>query len=441
MTKLLALIDSKGAWVDRRHFFLACLKVPVTVGGRIRLRNNALPTRTHVPPAHQYNACAAAAPVSVEQDPSRKEILLRKGKFRKILINGGINPGLQLVEKMVMLTQSESSLSMPAAAARNFKKDEVPHSKNALQTADDQVKKTAVFVRTKNIVHDMQNDTDYCQIMTGEPSFAVLEAIWEWIDADKAFSTMHLDRITHRKIQTVGTFNFAKMTTAQLALEKNRVSRLVDEHKHSDLKPFEQFVLFMVLYHRGMDGFVDTVALDFQISTPTARRYYDAFTCGVSFFGQHMQPNPTCEEMVNATPPEVSELINASAVQGTHGVVMADCTERKVQAPGLCAFFHFLFSAYKNRTTVKHLTVTSGNGLLHHVGTFAPTDDADCIRILGVAQRLGQALKYLNDKTTSAKKCMLSFVYDKGLDSYSEFVRQMIRVVMPDKKQNHQLVF
>ena len=39
----------------------------------------------------------------------------------------------------------------------------------------------------------------------------------------------------------------------------------------SDLKPFEQFVLFMVLYYRGMDGFVDTIALDFQISSGTAR--------------------------------------------------------------------------------------------------------------------------------------------------------------------------
>ena len=58
-----------------------------------------------------------------------------------------------------------------------------------------------------------------------------------------------------------------------------------------------------------------------------------------------------------------------------------------------------------------------------------------------MAQRLGQALRFLNDKTTSAKKYMLSFVYDKGLDSYSEFVRNMIRVVIPDKKQNHQQVF
>lgn len=105
------------------------------------------------------------------------------------------------------------------------------------------------------------------------------------------------------------------MTIAQLTQEKIRVSALVEEHKHCDLEPFDQFVLFMVLFHRGYDGFVDTIARDYQITTGTARRYYDAFMCGLSFFSLHMQPNPTCDEMVNATPAEVSELINASAPQ------------------------------------------------------------------------------------------------------------------------------
>ena len=78
---------------------------------------------------------------------------------------------------------------------------------------------------------------------------------------------------------------------------------------------------------------------------------------------------------------------------------------------------------------------------MHLVGTFAPIDDADCIRIHGVAHRLGQALKFFNDSTTRAKKYILTFVYDKGLDSYSESVRNFIRVVLPDKKLNHQQVF
>ena len=425
MVKMLALTEKDGAVVDRRHFPIASLKIPFKCSGRVTLRNNVLPTRTHVPLTCQYNEDSVNALDPLV--PDRKDVLLQKGKFRQILIDGGINPVLELVDNMVIHTMS----IMPA----------VPQSMQKEATTLQSSHDTNFSIRTKNIIRDMKETPAYCQSMTGEPSFAVLQAIWDWIDADKAFSTMHLDRITHRKKPTVGAFDFAKMTIAQLTQEKIRVSGLVEEHKHCDLQPFDQFVLFMILFHRGYDGFVDTIALDYQITTGTARRYYDAFMCGLSFFSLHMQPNPTCDEMVHATPAEVSELINASATQGTHGVVMSDCTERRIQAPGLCVFFHFLFSAYKNRTTVKHLTVTSANGLLHLVGTFAPIDDADCIRIHGVAQRLGQALKFINDNTTRAKKYILTFVYDKGLDSYSEFIRNCVRVVLPDKKLNHQQVF
>jgi len=154
-----------------------------------------------------------------------------------------------------------------------------------------------------------------------------------------------------------------------------------------------------------------------------------------------MQPDPTYGEILRATPAEIAELINPNVIHSSHGVVMSDCTERWVQSPALCAFFHFLFSAYKNRTTVKHLTVTSGNGFLHTVGTFAPIDDADCIKMHGVADRLGRALKYYQETCGLVIIAILSFIYDKGLDSFPAFLRNMIRVVMPDKKQNHQQVF
>ena len=94
----------------------------------------------------------------------------------------------------------------------------------------------------------------------------------------------------------------------------------------------------------------------------------------------------------------------------------------------------------KQCTTVKHLTVASMNGLLHLVGTYAPIEDAECVRLLGVADRLGAALR-LDQNLSGNEDFLLTFTYDKGLDSFPQFIRNMIRVVLPDKKAQHQVVF
>ena len=80
------------------------------------------------------------------------------------------------------------------------------------------------------------------------------------------------------------------------------------------------------------------------------------------------------------------------------------------------------------------------NGLLHIVGTSAPIDDAECVRLLGVADRLGAALRS-DQQLTGNLNFLMTFTYDKGLDSFPAFIRNMIRVVLPYKNVHLQLVF
>ena len=251
---------------------------------------------------------------------------------------------------------------------------------------------------------------------------------------------MHLDH-THHRSKTVEIIDYAKLTPEELAKEKVRQRSIVEEHKHTDLSPFEQFVLYTILWHRGIESGISMISKDFGITVDTARRYYNAFVCGVSFFSIHMQPNPTFLEMLATTPPQVAETINPAAAQGIHAVVVSDATEREAEAAALCAHFHFLHSVYKQRTTVKHLTVASMNGLVHTVGTQAPIDDSECVRLLGIADRLGAALRFDQQSVTGNPNYLMTFVYDKGLDSFPAFIRNRVRVVLPDKKQPQQLVF
>ena len=54
---------------------------------------------------------------------------------------------------------------------------------------------------------------------------------------------------------------------------------------------------------------------------------------------------------------------------------------------------------------------------------------------------MGAALKSFRDHSVDGLQYILSFVYDKGLDSYPQFLRNHIRVVLPDKKQKSQQIF
>ena len=114
------------------------------------------------------------------------------------------------------------------------------------------------------IMTDFQGDSKYCQTMTGEPSFRSIEALWDFIDVHGAFSTMHLDRTHHQKNATVSLGATEKLSAVAIIKEKERVRKLVAMHKHTDLPPFEQFVLFLCLYRKGIDC-VDIVAKNFGI--------------------------------------------------------------------------------------------------------------------------------------------------------------------------------
>ena len=393
---------------------------------RIRLRYRSLPSAKHVPISCQYNTIPIIS--SPAPTPDRKTLLLDSGNLRNVLALHNIAPDTSLLQdllRVVDTTRTDAVLAttmLLSTPSCNIVDPEVPTQCR------------------KHLLKDIQDDHEYCQEQTGETSFKVLESIWEWLDADKAFTTMHLDQ-THHRSKTVEFIDYAKLTPEELAKEKLRQRSIVEEHKHTDLSPFEQFILFTILWHRGIETGISMISKDFCITVDTARRYYNAFVCGVSFFSIHMQPNPTFLEMLATTPPQVAETINPAAAQGIHAVVVSDATEREAEAAALCAHFHFLYSPYKQRTTVKHLTVASMNGLLHTVGTQAPIDDSECVRLLGIADRLGAALRFDQESLTGNPNFLLTFTYDKGLDSFPAFIRNMVRVVLPDKKGLQQLVF
>jgi hypothetical protein len=423
--ELQVLMDSKARVVDRRHFSLTQLIVPPAGSSRrVRLKYRTKPNQSHVAASSQYHS---TLPVISSPISDRKTTLFDSGNFRNILVQHNIAPKQSLIEDLLHILDSAKADSVISSATRMSllstpvcSAPEVPECR-------------------KNLLRDIKADHMYCQEQTGEPSFEVLESIFGWLDADNAFTTMHLDQAHHRK-KTVEVIDYATLTPEELAKEKVRQMSIVQEHKHTDLTPFEQFILFAILFHRGIADCIGMIARDFGILVDTARRYYNAFLCGVSFFCIHMQPNPTYLEMLATTPPLVAETINPGAAQGIHAVVVSDCTEREIEAPSLCAFFHFLYSVYKQGTRIKHLTIASMNGLLHIVGTSAPIDDAECVKLLGVAERLGAALRS-DQQLTGNQNFLMTFVYDKGLDSFPAFIRNMVRVVLPDKKAPQQLVF
>jgi hypothetical protein len=203
----------------------------------------------------------------------------------------------------------------------------------------------ARYGRSGKTILELLQEPDSCQYYTSHEDFEVLEATWEYFDADGAFSSMTQRR--HGRADPEGD-NKSRRPGHGCALT-----------------PFGQFCFFEVTFkHFRGDGLLRHAAYMFGIHEATARRYYDSWVLATGLFFDGQQHPATMSQAFAAT---ASSTRQSLCLGPKEVIFLGDCTERWTNDPQDGALHSALYSSYKSHTTIKYLTVSTGDSYLSHI--------------------------------------------------------------------------
>jgi hypothetical protein len=213
----------------------------------------------------------------------------------------------------------------------------------AAQAAADAV--VTKFGRSGKTIWELIQDPDKCFYYTNHEDFEILEATWDYMDADGAFSAMTLRKPGRSDPE---------------GANKSR-----KPNQGFALTPFGQFCFFEVTFkHFRGEGLLQHAAHMFGIHLSTAHRYYESWVLATGRFFDGQQHPATLSQAFAATPASTRQNL---CLGPKEVVFLGDCTERWTNDPQDGALHSVLYSSYKSHTTIKYLTVSTGDSYLSHV--------------------------------------------------------------------------
>ena len=175
----------------------------------------------------------------------------------------------------------------------------------------------------------ISSDKGECYFYTGETMLS-LKALWDWLDADKAFS---------QKRQ----YNAKRDPTKDVSESKRGAT--------TKLTAFQQLVFTLVCFRRLRGRGLRGVACDlFNVSVRLGRQYYATNIICLGQFYLYQLPPLTRSQVARDVPSKTMAALNLPA--GT-ALYMGDCTERFCEDSTDGAIHAALFSQYKDHTTLK----------------------------------------------------------------------------------------
>ena len=180
---------------------------------------------------------------------------------------------------------------------------------------------------------------EWCHWHTNYETWDILVATFEHLDADGAFSGM-----TH--------YAFGK---ADHEVESGK-------DRPTALTTFQQFVIFSVVFKRFRgNGLIKHAPRMFGIHERTGQRYYvDWALAGGRFYNGQQHPATRSQ----AFAPTAAKTRGRLRLGGNGAIFMRGCTERWVNNPGRGELHSALYSSYKSHTTIKYLTISTGDSYL-----------------------------------------------------------------------------
>jgi len=185
-----------------------------------------------------------------------------------------------------------------------------------------------------DIMDAIKTNEESCRYYTSIDGWAELVLLWQYLDADKAFSTLTIDP--------------RGPTASEIA--PYRIQR-------RSLTPFEQFLFALVSFTRFRGrGQLFHCAQLFGLHPRTGHRYYEAWVLALGRFFEGQQ-HPATRAQSAAVVPKRSK--GNLGLSGNTAGFIGDCTERWVDDPSDGALHSALYSQYKSHTTLKYLVITT----------------------------------------------------------------------------------
>ena len=183
---------------------------------------------------------------------------------------------------------------------------------------------------------------------------------------------------------------------------------------------FESFVLFLCKVHAGSTT-VD-LSTNFGVSETAVQRTFVTMLKAVhAILSAHFK-YPVLENARRATPTQTRIDLQ---LDEKVAVFIGDATERAVENPHNTDFHCLVFSQYKNRPTLKHNLVITGNAYICEIcrGYPGSTSDNALHEHDGIAARMAPADMY--------GSYSIVYLYDKGLTQFQPLEQAGIRVLTP----------
>ena len=422
--QLRRLKNGNDLHVDRRHFHKDHLTY-VGASDLVTVREGCLPNRVHVPFEQQWSDThnmvpAPMLPITTEamlfQERTSTTDLYNMGNLRQAVLDitkaGSLSSSVSMLEKIIDSRVQMALTNATAALAMNVEP--------ALLAA-------AHPVHVNSILGWVQTDPHYCRTHTGEPSWKSIISFFDYLDADKALSSMHITWSRHAKS------NLTSQTDT---------SKVANMRKRTAIPPLHQLLVFLLMAKTFLND-VETLALSFDITEQCAFRYYDSHCAALSFFQLYHQPVPTYAEMVEATPANLRSVAVAHGAPAGSAVIVSDCTEVKQFRSKKIELFTVSYSIYKGCNTVKLPTFAVGTGYLFPLSLTGPCDDDEVLKASGIASILFQAMEEARRAVGVDREAeiLISMLYDKGLSNWTFLEKMGIYVLCPDKAKPKQMIF
>jgi len=339
-----ALGDSAGkARVFLSHFARDSLELRASAAGTLvfALKDDGKPT--HFNPKHLHElalsspAKSAAAATARKAPQSERPSPDSRAKRRHTI--GAVERGdADLLADQVL---DERRRMQRLAAENSALRDQLRRlqvdmavlttSKEELSSAAQQLTKAAEKAEARwndpqchaeKLIEQLRSNDDECQRMTGLPTFAAVEALHKPVKmADESITAHHA-------------------------------------HANNKLGSLQQFVLFLIMFHRLRNDDVVVAAL-FSLSRPTVTRIYDRWLRVTAAVSDATMPTFDYYKALAVTPPSVQVQLG---VPSNVAVFMGDCFETPILHSNNVAFDKATYSSYKSTNTLKYLVVVAANG-------------------------------------------------------------------------------
>lgn len=284
----------------------------------------------------------------------------------------------------------------------------LPSSASSADSCDRAQYRKAKEAKTREAMVDLlgilRGNPEKCREHTGMPHFRILEATYEYLNADRALDNMNW---WHGPRGTKGKRG------------KGGRPRLVST--------FEAYVLFLCIFRSGIHSMVLYVTW-WGLSEDVIRRLYITMLHAItSIMGRH-QVWPTYDAVRQAVPPKTKVDISATAEAA---VLIGDATERRVSRPSCPSGFVF-YSDYKQYTSLKYNGVCACNTYLCEItrGYSGCTSDNN----LHLAERLAERMA-----ASAPAGCSLLYLYDKGLTAIDLFAQHQVLLMTPWMKRQQEM--